>query len=122
MIDKIWTWFASHGLVGSVSVKKPDAENGFSPSLFTTKSNVPDDHSDIHQAIYDMDPDYSFVIVASNAEAPQNTLEVSFVGSQAEIQQRLDDAILEGLGHQKCLKIKETGAVVRFGYSVEDLP
>ena len=79
-----------------------------------------------------MDPDYSVVAVIKQAGSEparqwaENALlngydEISFEGSPKEIQERLDEAILEGLAHRKVLMVRESGAVVKFGYKLEDL-
>ena len=52
---------------------------------------------------------------------PDGIHEVSFAGSADDIQNNLDNAILEGLAHRKALIVRESGAVVKFGYKFEDL-
>ena len=52
---------------------------------------------------------------------PNGIEEISFEGSPEDIQDRLDEAILEGLAHRKVLMVRESGAVVKFGYKLEDI-
>ena len=132
MIDKVWAWFTSQGYEGSVSVRNPDSIDTAASGIFTSKANTPDDDIFIHEAIYEMDPDYSVVAVikqAGNKPArewaedafPDGYDEISFEGSPESIQERLDEAILGGLAHRKYLMVRESGAMVKFGYKLEDL-
>ena len=132
MIDKIWSWFIAQGFEGSVSVKGAAPTPFGLPRLFTCKANTPDDDTFIHEAIYEMDPDYTAVAVikqAGNKAArdwaeevfPDGIEEISFEGNPEDIQERLDEAILEGLAHRKVLMVRESGAVVKFGYKPEDI-
>ena len=79
-----------------------------------------------------MDPDYNVVAVIKQAgdkparEWAEDALsngydEISFEGTPEEIQERLDEAILGGLAHRKVLMVRESGAIVKFGYKPEDL-
>jgi len=130
MIDKVWTWFNSLEYKGSVSVCDPNALRISTTPAFTSKANTPDDDLFIHKAIYDMDPDYRVVAVIKEAKGKpasellgkdKEIIEVSFEGSAETVQQNLDNAILDGLAHDKILKVRESGAIVKFGYKVEDL-
>ena len=132
MIDKLWAWFTAQGYSGSVSFKNPDAPDFVNKRVFTCKANTPDDDIFIHEAIYEMDPDYRTIIVIKQVNGkpaeewaqeqfPGGILEVSFEGDADDVQERLDDAILQGLAHTKVLKVRESGAIVQFGYKLEDL-
>ncbi len=132
MIDKVWAWFTSQGYEGSVSVRNPDSGESDASGTFTSKGNTPDDDIFIHEAIYEMDPDYNVVAVIKQAgdkparEWAEDALsngydEISFEGTPEEIQERLDEAILGGLAHRKVLMVRESGAIVKFGYKLEDL-
>ena len=57
----------------------------------------------------------------ANAAFPDGIEEISFEGRPEDIQERLDAAILGGLAHRKVLMVRESGAVVKFGYKPEDL-
>ncbi|MBR4786034.1 MAG: hypothetical protein IK012_12410 [Fibrobacter sp.] len=132
MIDNVWTWFMNLGYKGSVSERNPDSGDSGAAGMFTSKANTPDDDIFIHEAIYEMDPDYTVVAVIKQIgdkparEWATETLagdidEISFEGSPEDIQERLDKAILEGLAHRKILMVRESGAIVKFGYKFEDL-
>ena len=132
MIDNVWTWFTDLGYKGSVSVRNPDSGNSNASGIFTSKANTPDDDIFIHEALYEMDPDYTVVAVIkqagdkaardwANAAFPDGIEEISFEGRPEDIQERLDAAILGGLAHRKVLMVRESGAVVKFGYKPEDL-
>lgn len=132
MIDKVWSWFTSQGFEGSVSVRNTDFREISASGMFCSKANTPDDDSFIHEAIYEMDPDYRVVAIIKQAGTksaedwakdafPDGIHEVSFAGSADDIQTNLDNAILEGLAHRKALIVRESGAVVKFGYKPEDL-
>ena len=119
MIDKVWAWFTSQCYKGSVSVRTPSSGESNASGIFTSKANTPDDDIFIHEAIYDMDPDYSVVAVIK--QVGDDCDEISFDGSPEKIQARLDEAILSGLAHKKILMVRESGAIVKFGYKPEDL-
>lgn len=132
MIDNVWTWFTELGYKGSVSVRNPDSGNSSASGMFTSKANTPDDDIFIHEALYEMDPDYTMVAVIkqagdkaardwANETFPDGIEEISFEGRPEDIQERLDAAILGGLAHRKVLMVRESGAVVKFGYKPEDL-
>ena len=132
MIDKVWAWFTSQSYKGSVSVRNPSSDDSNASGVFTSKANTPDDDIFIHEAIYEMDPDYSVVAVIkqvgdkpardwANEAFPDGYDEISFDGSSENIQARLDEAILGGLAHKKVLMVRESGAIVKFGYSDKDL-
>ncbi len=131
MIDKVWAWFTSQSYKGSVSVRNPSSDDSNASGVFTSKANTPDDDIFIHEAIYEMDPDYSVVAVIKQVgdkparewakEAFPDCDEISFDGNPEIIQARLDEAILGGLAHKKFLMVRESGVIVKFGYKPEDL-
>ena len=132
MIDKLWARFNAQGFSGSVSYKDPLAPDFVNKRLFTCKSNTPDDDIFIHEAIYEMDPDYKVVAVIKQVNGkpaeewamdtfPKGFLVISFEGSPDDIQDRLEEGILEGLAHNKVLQVQESGAIVKFGYSESDI-
>ena len=130
MIEKVWAWFDAQGYKGSISVCDPNALRLSSEPAFTCKANTPDDDIFIHEAIYEMDPDYRVVAIIKEVKGVSSRdvlidnktlIEVSFEGSPETVQQNLDKAILEGLAHAKILRIRESGAIVKFGYTLDDL-
>ena len=132
MIDKVWMWFNAQGFKGSVSVYDPKALRLSTSPAFTCKANTPDDDSFIYEEIFEIDPDYRVAVIIKEVKGipaaewlrdkqDESIPEISFDGSPDEIQERLDDAILDGLAHKKILRIRESGAIVKFGYTLEDL-
>lgn len=130
MINKVWDWFNTQGFMGSVSVCDPKALRLTTQPAFTCKANTPDDDSFIYEEIFEIDPDYRVAAIIKEAKGiPANQWlsddesipEISFEGDSDEIQDRLDAAILAGLAHKKMLRIRESGAIVKFGYTPEDL-
>lgn len=121
MLEDLWARFKEAGYCGSVSVKEVLGKSEH--DSFAIKSDFDDDDSFIHEAIYNMDPDYTAIcVVKSGYKGETSGLPVVSFGaegslSKEDIADALDNAVLEGLGHQKALIIKESGAVVRFGYS-----
>ena len=131
MINKVWEWFNAQGYKGSVSVCDPKALRLSTQPAFTCKANTPDDDTFIYEQIFEIDPDYRVAAIIKEAagiparewqpDGAQEPAEISFEGTPDQIQGRIDDAILEGLAHKKILRIRESGAIVKFGYKIEDL-
>lgn len=117
MIDELWEQFRKANYSGSVSVRKQGEEDQV---LFAEKSSSPEDDSMIHEAIYGLDPDYTKVcVITAGFEGDKSALPVvSFAGNAAEA---LDQAVLEGLAHRKALIVKESGAIVKFGYKDDEI-
>jgi hypothetical protein len=116
--------------MGSVSVCDPKALRLTTQPAFTCKANTPDDDSFIYEEIFEIDPDYRVAAIIKEAKGipasqwlsdDESIPEISFEGDSDEIQDRLDAAILAGLAHKKMLRIRESGAIVKFGYTLEDL-
>lgn len=74
------------------------------------------------QAVFEMDDEYQYAVaIFEGFEVPADTPVISFAGDAAAIQTALDNAIMDGLAHSKMLKEKETGAIIRFGYTSHDI-
>jgi len=117
MIDELWKQFQNAKYSGSVSVRKQGEDDQV---LFAEKSSSPEDDSMIHESIYNMDPDYTKVcVITAGFEGNKSDLPVVSFASDAS--EALDQAILEGLAHKKALVVKETGAVVKFGYKDDEI-
>ena len=112
MLDELWNRFKEAGYSGSIS------------SRFAIKSDSEEDDRIIHEAVYDIDPDYVSVCVIKNYSKDSHDLPVlepeSFSSKESAIK-ALENAVLEGLGHKKAFVIKGTGTVVRFGYEGDSL-
>ena len=118
MLDELWNRFKGTDYSGSVSVK---SESGDGQIHFALKSDSSDDDSFIHEAIYEMDPDYMAVcVIRSGFTGDTGSLPVvgieGWQSDKGRAAEALDNAILEGLGHKKAFVIKGSGAVVKFGY------
>ena len=123
MLDELWNRFKESGYSGSVSTR---SGADLDKPLFTEKSDSGEDDSFIHEAIYEMDPDYVAVcIIRSGFTGDRDSLPTIDVnGWQSDKEhasKTLDNAILEGLAHKKAFSIKGSGAVVKFGYEGDTL-
>lgn len=108
MINEFWFRFKNAGFSGSVSIKGSQ-----------TKSDSLEDDSAIYNAVYEIDPDYTqaCIIKGGYNKDKSGLIEISLDG----LAENLDNALLEGLGHEKTFVIKENGIVVRFGYENDDI-
>ena len=118
MLDELWNRFKDAGYSGSVSAK---SHSDMDKPRFTEKSDSGEDDSFIHEAIYEMDPDYMAVcVIRSGFTGDTGSLPVvgieGWQSDKGRAAEALDNAILEGLGHKKAFVIKGSGAVVKFGY------
>lgn len=118
MLDELWNRFKGSGYSGSVSAK---SHSDMDKPRFTEKSDSGEDDSFIHEAIYEMDPDYVAACIIRNGFAGDKdslpVIDVEGWQSDKELaSESLDKAILEGLAHKKAFVIKGSGAVVKFGY------
>jgi hypothetical protein len=118
MLDELWNRFKGSGYSGSVSTR---SGADLDKPRFTEKSDSGEDDSFIHEAIYEMDPDYVAVcIIRSGFTGDKDSLPtIDAEGWQSDKElasESLDKAILEGLAHKKAFVIKGSGAVVKFGY------
>ncbi|MCQ2061519.1 MAG: hypothetical protein MJY47_08035 [Fibrobacter sp.] len=102
-------------------LKQQMEAKGWKGHVYTRVENMADLPKAI-QAVFEIDEDYQYVVSIDNGfKAPADIPEISFAGSDTEIQTNLDEAIMEGLAHSKMLKEKETGAIIRFGYTSHDI-
>lgn len=120
MIDHLWKKFKELGFKGSVSILGESNQNG------SLKLNIKSDGSSyathIFQEVYSIDPEYKVAIIIENPSDVDSCLdEIDFKQASEKIQDDLDNAILNGLGHKKQLRIKGTQYVVRFGYTEDDI-
>lgn len=123
MLEDLWNRFKAAGYTGSISSRSLSGMEGIH---FSEKSDSDEDDSFIHEAVYGMDPDFVAVcIIRSGFAGDKGSLPVIDVGGwqsdKACASDALDNAVLNGLGHTKSFVIKGSGAVVRFGYSGDEL-
>ena len=114
MLGQIWTHFKRNGYCGSVSIRTSSEID------FNSDPEFDDKH--IHDAILEMDPEYTYVKVIH--EGFKGSLESSAsiaLGNDFQANQdALDNAILEGLAHRRIFREANTGAVVQFGYDLNE--
>lgn len=134
-MNELWSRFNEAGFSGSIAVRtaNQDIFQENSPT-FTTKSNstkedetCKDLDKAIYEAVFEMDPDYIYACIIKNSnDKPSDLISISFKDANSDdgkkrIRCALDDAILEGLAHQKAFIVEETNAIVKFGYKTNDL-
>lgn len=109
MLEQLWEQFKGAGYSGSISIR----ESGH----IVIKSDSEKEYRNIHEAIYQLDPEYKFVKVIQKGFPPTKEMLCISLGMDP-IQNRdlLENALMEGLGHQKIFKEANSGAIVQFGY------
>lgn len=116
MLDELWMRFKKANYCGSVSIKQADT--------FIEKSDSAESDAPIYEAVYNIDPEYtSACIIKKGLKGEISNLPIiGFEGvSKEELSLAFDNAILEGLAHKKAFVVKETRAVVRFGYEGDNI-
>lgn len=108
MINDFWIRFKNAGFSGSIAIKG-------SP----IKSDSDENDSDIYEAVFELDPDYTQACIIKGGL--KGALDDILTISLEDLAANLDNAILDGLGHKKAFVVKETGALVRFGYKNDDI-
>ena len=110
----IWIKFKKDGYCGSVSVRHK------SENRIDTDPGYNDKH--IHEAILEMDPEYTYVkVIHEGYKGSQDIPTIGLGFDAAQNQDTLDNAILEGLAHLRIFREANTGAIVQFGYKLEDI-
>jgi hypothetical protein len=113
MLGQIWLKFKKDGFCGSVSVK--------TPSGIAINSDLNYEDKPIHEAVHDMDGEYKYVKVFHEGyTGPQDIPTVILGDDPATNKEVLDNAILDGLAHQRIFREANTGAVVQFGYDLNE--
>ena len=109
----IWIKFKKDGYRGSVSVwhkseNRIDTDPGF-------------DDKPIHEAVHEMDSEYTYVKVIHEGYKGSGDIMTVELGDNPKANKRaLDDAILEGLAHRRIFREARTGAIVQFGYDLNE--
>jgi hypothetical protein len=109
----IWIKFKKDGYRGSVSVwhkseNRIDTDPGF-------------DDKPIHEAVHEMDSEYTYVKVIHEGYKGSGDIMTVELGDNPKANKRaLDDAILEGLAHSRIFREARTGAIVQFGYDLNE--
>ncbi len=113
MLGQIWTQFKKNGYCGSVST--------LDKTGFHFKSDPGYDDQHIHEAVHQMDEEYTFVKVIHDGYNGTGEIMTVELGDDPKTNKRtLDDAILEGLAHCRIFRETQTGAIVQFGYKLEE--
>ncbi len=109
----IWIKFKKDGYRGSVSVwhkseNRIDEDPGF-------------DDKPIHEAIHEMDSEYAYVkVIHEGYNGTEDIMTVELGDDPKANKRALDDAILEGLAHSRIFREARTGAIVQFGYDLNE--
>ena len=109
-----WLKFKKDGYCGSVSIR---TSSGIE---FNSDPEYNDKH--VHDAVLEMDPEYTYVKVIH--EGYKGSLDIPTIElgyDAAQNQDTLDNAILEGLAHLRIFREANTGAIVQFGYNLDEV-
>ena len=109
-----WLKFKKDGYSGSISIRTYlGIELNSDPGYY-------DKH--IHEAVLEMDPEYTYVKVIHEGfkEALDSIASIALSDDFQANQDVLDNAILDGLAHQRIFREANTGAIVQFGYDLND--
>ena len=114
-VGQKWLKFKQDGYCGSLTIRSRSEQS------FESDPGYNDKH--IHDAVLEMDPEYTYVKVIH--EGYKGTLEsvatIALGIDATQNQDTLDNAILEGLAHLRIFREANTGAIVQFGYKLEDI-
>ncbi len=115
MLGQIWTHFKKNGYCGSISIR--DGSN----RTFYSDPDYHDKH--IHDAILEMDSEYTYVkVIHEGFKESLENIPTILLGDNAEAnQETLDNAILDGLALLRIFREARTGAIVQFGYKLEEV-
>ena len=109
-----WLKFKKDGYCGSVSIR---TSSGIE---FDSDPEFDDKH--IHDAVLEMDPEYTYVKVIHEGykNSLENIMTIELGDNALANQDALDNAILEGLAHRRIFREANTGAIVQFGYDLNE--
>ena len=109
-----WLKFKKDGYCGSLSIR---TSSGIE---FNSDPEFDDKH--IHDAILEMDPEYTYVkVIHEGFQGALDSIASIALGNDFQANQdALDNAILEGLAHQRIFREANTGAIVLFGYDLNE--
>ena len=109
-----WLKFKKDGYCGSVSIR---TSSGIE---FDSDPEFEDKH--IHEAVLEMDPEYTYVkVIHEGFKGSLDSIASIALGDNFQVNQdALDNAILEGLAHRRIFREANTGAIVQFGYDLNE--
>ncbi|WP_295070099.1 hypothetical protein [uncultured Fibrobacter sp.] len=113
-VGQKWLKFKQDGYCGSLTIRSRSEQS------FESDPGYNDKH--IHEAILEMDPEYTYVKVIHEGYKGSQDIPTIELGNDAEQNQdTLDNAILEGLAHLRIFREANTGAIVQFGYNLDEV-
>ena len=113
MQGQLWIKFKKDGFCGSVSVwskseNRLDTDPGY-------------DDKPIHEAVHEMDSEYTYVKVIHEGYKGSPDIPSVALGKDPKANKdALDNAILDGLAHLRIFRETNSGAVVQFGYDLNE--
>ncbi len=113
-VGQKWLKFKQDGYCGSLTIRSRSEQS------FESDQGYNDKH--IHEAILEMDPEYTYVkVIHEGYKGSQDIPTIGLGNNAAQNQDTLDNAILEGLAHLRIFREANTDAIVQFGYKLEDI-
>lgn len=112
MLKLLWEQFKAKGYSGSVSTRQS------SETVIRADSEA--DYRNIHDAIYNLDSEYTYVFVIQEGFVATDEISSISLGlDPIKNRNALEDALMEGLGHKRIFREATTGAIVQFGYKLD---
>lgn len=113
MQGQLWIKFKKDGYCGSVSV--------WSKSENRLDSDPGYNDKPIHEAVHEMDGEYVYIkVIHEGFNVPKDITSIALGDDPKANKETLDMAILDGLAHQRIFREARTGAVVQFGYDLNE--
>ena len=112
-VGQKWLKFKQDGYCGSLTIRSRSEQSFESDPGFDDKP--------IHEAVHEMDSEYTYVKVIHEGYKGSGDIMTVELGDNPKANKRaLDDAILEGLAHSRIFREARTGAIVQFGYKLDE--
>ena len=110
-----WLKFKKDGFCGSLSIRTSSGIEFNSDPGYNDKY--------IHDAVLEMDPEYTYVkVIHEGIKGALESIATIALGDDFQANQdALDNAILEGLAHQRIFREARTSAIVTFGYDLTEV-
>ncbi len=109
-----WLKFKKDGYCGSLTIRSRSERS------FESDPGFNDKH--IHDAVLEMDPEYTYVKVIHEGYNGRLDLPTIAIGNDPKANKdELDNAILDGLAHLRIFREAHTGAIVQFGYNLDEV-
>ncbi len=112
MLKLLWEHFKAKGYIGSVSTRL------FGKTIIKADFNI--EYRNIHDAIYNLDPEYKFVFIIQEGFAAIGEIpSINLSADPIKNRDNLENALMEGLGHKRIFREATTGVIVQFGYKLD---